>query len=59
MRYIAKENAPASFEEWKNLADEHWTPTYRNLRNPKRHRFISRCWRNKVVLVVTVEKRLI
>lgn len=36
MRYIEKTESPPSFEAWKNLADENWKPTYRDLRNPQK-----------------------
>jgi uncharacterized protein (TIGR02646 family) len=36
MRYVAKDEAPSSFTEWKGQANENWNPTYGNLRNPQK-----------------------
>jgi TIGR02646 family protein len=36
MRYVAKNPEPTSFTAWKSLANEDWTPTYQDLRNPEK-----------------------
>jgi uncharacterized protein (TIGR02646 family) len=36
MRYVAKGEGPASFTDWKDQANENWTPTYADLRNPQK-----------------------
>ena len=34
MRFINKQNEPASFSAWKALENEDWTPTYSDFRGP-------------------------
>ena len=36
MKWIEKGKEPASFKEWKDKANEEWTPTYETLSNPEK-----------------------
>lgn len=36
MKHVTKGASAPKFEDWKELANPHWTPTYENLQNPQK-----------------------
>ncbi|NKX28631.1 TIGR02646 family protein [Rhodobacteraceae bacterium R_SAG6] len=41
MRKVDKSSSPQEFEEWKELANEEWTPSWENFQNPEKQAVLT------------------